>query len=130
MEKASEKYLPILAKVAAGDRSELEVETETLGFNHADLGSVLAIKWFLSEDLTIAIRYHHTPSKDPYQQDLSSLIHLADHIAWTSGNPSTSGTPTPPMENEVYDHVGLDPQQVEDLLPKIQDDFLATGLPW
>ena len=63
-------------------------------------------------------------------QDLSSLIHLADHIAWTSGNPSTIGTPTPPMDNEIYDHVGLDPQQVEDLLPQIQEDYKATGLPW
>ncbi len=130
VEKASSSYLPILDQAAAGERSEIEIETDTLGYNHADLGSVLAIKWFLSEDLAVAIRYHHTPSKDPYHQDLSSLIHLADRLAWTSGNPSTVGTPTPRMENEVYDHVGLDPQQVEDLLPQIQEDFEAAGLPW
>ena len=29
---------------------------EAFGFSHADVGSVLAIKWFLPEDLTIAIR--------------------------------------------------------------------------
>ena len=130
MEKANSEYLPILKQAAAENRSEIDLETDTLGYNHADLGSVLAIKWFLSEDLTTAIRYHHTPSKDPYHQDLSSLIHIADHLAWTSGNPSTVGTPMPQMENEVYDHVGLDPQQVEDLLPQIHEDYVATGLPW
>ena len=130
MEKANSEYLRILARAAAEHRSEVELETEMLGYNHADLGSVLAIKWFLSEDLTTAIRYHHTPSEDPYHQDLSSLIHIADHLAWTSGNPSTVGTPTPQMDNEVYDHVGLDPQQVEDLLPQIHEDYVATGLPW
>ena len=123
-------YLPILKQAAAENRSEIELETDTLGYNHAELGSVLAIKWFLSEDLTTAIRYHHTPSKDPYHQDLSSLIHIADHLAWTSGNPSTVGTPMPQMENEIYDHLGLDPQQVEDLLPQIHEDYVAMGLPW
>lgn len=130
LEKASAKYLPMLAKSAQLHRAELDVEQEEFGFTHADVGSVLAIKWFLPEDLTIAIRYHHSPSRDPFHRSLSSLIHLADHLAWSAGNPSTVGTPKPPIEHEVYDQVGLDPRRVEDLLPQIQDDFAAAEMPW
>ena len=91
---------------------------------------MLAIKWFLPEDLTIAIRYHHTPANDPFHQSLSSLIHLADHLAWSAGNPSTLGPRLPELDLEVYGHIGLEPQQVEELLPQITEDFEAIGLPW
>lgn len=130
LENATKKYVEILATAAKSNRPELFVENEALGFNHADVGSVLAIKWFLPEDLTIAIRYHHQPSKDPFHKSLSSLIHLSDHLAWSAGSPSTQGTTAPELESEVYDQIGLEPQQVEEVLPQIKDDFEAAGLPW
>ena len=130
LESATKRYLPVLEQAAKSGRHELQVETDLLGFNHADVGSVLAIKWFLPEDLTIAIRYHHSPSKDPFHKSLSSLIHLADHLAWSAGNPSTQGPLGPQLEPEVYQQVGLEPQQVEALLPQIKEDFDSTGLPW
>jgi HD-like signal output (HDOD) protein len=130
MEKAAPKYLAMLRKAAQQKRPETEVEQEDLGFTHADVGSVLAIKWFLPEDLAIAIRYHHTPSRDPFHRSLSSLIHLADQLAWSAGNPSTVGTVLPPLDHEVYDQVGLDPTRVEELLLQIQEDFAASELPW
>ena len=103
---------------------------EKFGFTHADVGSILAIKWFLPEDLTIAIRYHHAPSKDPFHKSLSSLIHLADHIAWSAGQPSTCGTVAPTLDHDVYDQVGLAPDRIEELLPQIDEDFAQGGTPW
>lgn len=129
LEKARDQYGDVLAEAARSGRPEVDVEQEVFGFTHADVGSVLAIKWFLPEDLTIAIRYHHAPDKDPFHRSLSSLIHLADHLAWSAGFSSTQGTPMPELQHEVYDQVGLDPQQVEELLPKIRDEFAATELP-
>ena len=100
------------------------------GFTHADVGSVLAIKWSLPEDLAIAIRYHHAPAKDPFHRSLSSLIHLADSLAWRANNPSTVGTPLPTLDHEVYSALGLEPTKVEELLPQIHEDFTASELPW
>ncbi|MEE9128360.1 MAG: HDOD domain-containing protein [Planctomycetota bacterium] len=130
LENDEERYTQVLEQAAQSGRPELEVETEVLGFNHADVGSVLAIKWFLPEDLTIAIRYHHTPTKDPFQKSLSSLIHLADRLAWNSSYPSTVDTKAPELDIEVYDQVCLDPQKVEALLPQVHEDFDATDMPW
>jgi HD-like signal output (HDOD) protein len=106
------------------------VESDVFGFTHADVGSVLGVKWFLPEDLTIAIRYHHDPAKDPFHRSLSSLIHLADHLASANGFASTRGINPPELQHEVYDQIGLDPQQVEELLPRIREDFESTGQPW
>ena len=130
LEKAPKHYLPVLEESRRTQRPETEVEQQSLGFTHADVGSVLAIKWFLPEDLTIAIRYHHQPSKDPFHKSLSSLIHLADHLAWSATKPSTRTGVGPRLEESVYEQVGLEPNQVERLLPQIVEDYEATGLPW
>lgn len=130
MEKTAPKYLAMLRKSVQQKRPEIDVEMEDFGFTHADVGSVLAIKWFLPEDLAIAIRYHHAPSRDPFHRSLSSLIHLADQLAWRAGSPSTVGTTLAQLDHEVYDQIGLDPTRVEELVPQIQEDFAAAELPW
>ncbi len=130
LESEEQRYNQVLEQAAQSGRPELDVETEVLGYNHADVGSVLAIKWFLPEDLTIAIRYHHAPRADPFQKSLSSLIHLADRLAWNSSYPSTVDMKTPELDIEVYDRICLDPQTVEGLLPQIYEDFDHTDMPW
>lgn len=129
-ETVPDRYAEMLAQAASTGRPELEVESDVLGFTHADVGSVLAIKWLLPEDLTIAIRYHHSPGQDPFHQSLSSLIHLADHLAWSAGNGSTMGTTPPQLDLDVYDQVGVDARQVEDLLPQIREDYELLKMPW
>lgn len=130
MEKAAPRYLAMLRRAVQEQRAETAVEAEDFGFTHADVGSVLAIKWSLPEDLAIAIRYHHSPSRDPFHRSLSSLIHLADQLAWQAGSPSTVGTTLAAMDPEVYGHIGLEPGRVEELVPQIREDFAASELPW
>ena len=130
MEKSAPQYLAMLRKSVQQGRSEVDVEIEDFGFTHADVGSVLAIKWSLPEDLAIAIRYHHAPARDPFHRSLSSLIHLSDQLAWRAQMPSTVGTSPATLDHDVYDQVGLDPEQVEELLPQIHEDFAASELPW
>jgi len=130
LEKACPRYLACLRKAAQTRRPEVEVEIEDFGFSHADVGSVLAVKWSLPEDLAIAIRYHHFPSRDPFHRSLSSLIHLSDHLAWNGGKPSTTGTAPPTLDHAVYDQIGLDPSQIEALLPRVVEDYGASEMPW
>jgi HD-like signal output (HDOD) protein len=130
MEKTAPRYLAMLRKSVQQNRAEIDVELDDFGFTHADVGSVLAIKWALPEDLAIAMRYHHAPAKDPIHRSLSSLIHLADHLAWRGGKPSTVGTPMGTLDHDAYDQIGLDPARVEELLPQIHEDFAASELPW
>lgn len=130
MEGSTPKYLAMLRKSVQQGRPETDTELEDFGFTHADVGSVLAIKWSLPEDLAIAIRYHHAPARDPFHRSLSSLIHLADQLAWRAQMPSTVGTTAGAFDHDVYDQVGLSPEQVEELLPQIHDDFAASELPW
>jgi HD-like signal output (HDOD) protein len=128
MESSPARYLAMWGRSAHSGQSEVESELEEFGCTHADVGSVLAIKWSMPEDLANAIRYHHDPVRDSLDRHSSSLIHLADQLAWRAQVPSVVGAHLPPLDQDAYDEIGVTPEQVDQLLPRIQDDFAASEL--
>ena len=55
-----------------------EVETELLGFDHAELGAQVAAAWSFPPELEEAIRYHHSPHDATLKPALAHCVHLAD----------------------------------------------------
>ena len=55
-----------------------EVETELLGFDHAELGAQVAAAWSFPPELEEAIRYHHQPHGARLKPALAHCVHLAD----------------------------------------------------
>jgi putative nucleotidyltransferase with HDIG domain len=127
VENKPKVYAEVLKSAAARGAHSLKPELEALGFTHADVGSVLAIKWFLPEDLTIAIRYHHQPERDPFHRSLSSLIHIADSLAWKANHASSQESTGPEVHAEALGQVGLTTKQVEGLSDKIAEDYATTA---
>lgn len=130
LENAPENYEKILLRAQKEGCSATKVEQDLLGFTHADVGSVLAIKWFLPEDLTIAIRYHHAPERDPFHKTLSSLICLSDAIAAQEGKPALPKINYDEPDEKLYEQVGVAPDAVEELIDKSNQEFLDSGTPW
>lgn len=55
-----------------------DVETELLGFDHAELGAQIASAWRFPPELEEAIRFHHAPSGATLKPALAHCVHLAD----------------------------------------------------
>lgn len=79
------EYHTIINKVEYSNVSFLEAEEEVLGFNHAQVGEKIAIKWNFPEDLVEAIGLHHTPEKSTIDPTLVSIVHIADAITMMMG---------------------------------------------
>ena len=63
--------------------SVLEMEREAFGFDHADVGAELAVRWGLADEVVEAIRYHHTPSE--CDSALADVVHCADALCGMLG---------------------------------------------
>lgn len=70
----------IISKARQNGSLYLEHETEMLGYNHEEIGSYLANKWNLPQNLCEAIKYHHTPNKSDNNKVMTSIVHLADYM--------------------------------------------------
>jgi putative nucleotidyltransferase with HDIG domain len=71
----------ILSQTAKQPQLLFEAETESLGFNHADVGGLLLKEWKLPENLTEAVANHHNPDKASQYQVEAASIHFADILA-------------------------------------------------
>ena len=62
----------------------LDAEREILGFDHAEIAFDMCTGWNIPENIAVAIRYHHYPSRSE-GDELSYILHIADYIATLSG---------------------------------------------
>ena len=76
--------------------TEDDAERKVLAFNHADIGSFLASKWNLPDQIVSAIQQHHDQSAVAVIKE-TAIIHLADHLA----------NKLEYIENEEQNHKGL-----------------------
>jgi hypothetical protein len=72
---------PVAAIRAAGPdgQSLLEREARAFGADHAAIGAMLANRWHLPADLTLAIRWHHDP-KEAFEPTDPPALHKAVHV--------------------------------------------------
>lgn len=61
--------------------SSSAVEQDMLGFNHAQVGQLVAQKWNFAEEIDEAIGAHHNPKQAKLMPALTCIIQLADAFA-------------------------------------------------
>ena len=63
-----------------GQSTFLDAEKKVLDLDHAEVASEVCKTWNIPKPLTVAIRYHHNPSRSG-DSKLAYIIHVADAIA-------------------------------------------------
>ena len=79
------------------ESSVLEIEEQTLGEAHTEIGFLLAKKWRLAEHLSQSILEHHDPMQAEHFAKLSATCHIADTYCERAG--IGFGGDTPSMEH-------------------------------
>ena len=70
--------------MADGQQTFLTAEKEILEFDHSEIASEVCKNWNIPESLTIAIKYHHYPSRSQ-GNELAYIVHMADVVAMMTG---------------------------------------------
>ncbi|MDA8215132.1 MAG: HDOD domain-containing protein [Nitrospiraceae bacterium] len=85
----SESYSVVIEKVYEEGLSFIEVEDEMLGFNHCNVGGLIARKWKLPKNLEVVIEYHHSETfpafEDSNFETLCEIIRIADAVCLNMG---------------------------------------------
>lgn len=82
---ASETFDAVVQEVYNDGRQFIEVERELLGFDHAEVGSLLASKWKLSNALEEAISLHHTEGACNEDRLVLCYLDLANNLCKREG---------------------------------------------
>lgn len=65
----------------AGKGTLVECERQILGTDHCEVGYMLAKEWKMPDDVLKAIRFHHTPEKEPPASSVTGILQLSEYLA-------------------------------------------------
>ena len=68
-----------------GENELLILENSTYGFNHTEVGSLIAKRWCLPHEICLTILHHHNPSQSEQLLLIAHIIDVADIIANANG---------------------------------------------
>ncbi|MEJ2656896.1 MAG: HDOD domain-containing protein [Desulfobacterales bacterium] len=92
----------------------INAEKTILGFDHSEIAFELCQKWKIPNDQSLAIKYHHNPSRSDGNK-LAFTLHMADYIAVINGYRSEiNGEPEPPEEGAM-DFLSLREEDIENI---------------
>lgn len=84
LDSLGDEYLDVL-RSARDTRSTLHAcEERALGFNHVDVGALLAKRWDLPDEVVQAIEFHHGPKQEILGSAPVAIVSIADQVAYRS----------------------------------------------
>lgn len=104
-----------------------EVEHELLGFDHAELGALVAREWGLPPELEEAIRTHHDPGQAQIRPQLAACVHIADAMCMMLGVGLGADGLTYTVHPEALAVLGLSPERVIALMDEVAPLVEAAG---
>ncbi len=106
------KFDLILAQAISENRPIHEVEQEILGWDHTQVGDLLAQKWGLSPVIRAAIRFHHQPLFDEDQPTTTAMIAVANDLSHTVGFLNNAPTCAYEVCGSALEEIGIPAAQL------------------
>lgn len=116
-----EAYREVVGKIENTGIPFNEVETDVMGFNHAQVGAQVAEKWNLPPELVEAIMYHHEPEKATINKKLTAIVHVADAVSVTMGIGVGIDGMLYPVSSEAMQLLGIDEIAIESIISEMAD---------
>jgi HD-like signal output (HDOD) protein len=110
-----ERWTQFETFMADGDVTFLAAEKAILELDHADVAFEVCKEWNIPKTLTIAIRYHHHPSRSS-DSVLAYIVHVADAIAMMTGLGLGVDGAFYEMDENAMKFLGLKEEVINDIM--------------
>lgn len=104
--------------MADASESFLSAEKAVLDLDHAEAAFEVCKAWNIPKPLTIAIRYHHFPSKSS-GSTLAYIVHVADAIAMMTGMGLGVDGAFYKMDENAMEFLGLKEEIINDIMMEV-----------
>ncbi|MFT5443339.1 MAG: two-component system cell cycle response regulator, partial [Myxococcota bacterium] len=126
-EGATDKYKPVIKRMAKSNQSLQEIEREILGGDHAEIGGELLAEWGLPPLICGAIQYHHNPdderNTDHDTRAIARVLHIASLVGdvFFAGSEIDAGISA--LQEAAQAHFSMDPSDCQELLEATEESM-------
>jgi putative nucleotidyltransferase with HDIG domain len=105
-----------------------ELEERVLGYNHAQVGAILAEQWKLPQRLNEAITHHHHPQLGDSDSSIAYIIHVADYLAKLTFYDADDEDRIPGvvMVDGIQEYMGFNDADLEAYSSLLREEFLKA----
>lgn len=100
-----------------------QLELEEFGFDHTDVGALVANHWTLPTDVIRAIEFHHGPREELARDPVVCLVAHANLVCHRLTDEDIEGA-TAALDEEILETLGLSEEDVPELLEEIMSSNL------
>ncbi|MCB9915311.1 MAG: HDOD domain-containing protein [Planctomycetes bacterium] len=119
LDAMGESYLEAFLEAArSGERLHV-VEERRFGFNHTDVGSLVATRWQLPVAAASAIQFHHGPRENVQQDPVVALVANANLLAHRVAEGRLEEAAAT-LDAETAGFLGLDPARVPEIVAAVK----------
>ncbi len=118
---AFQNFNLVMDRVINDAKTFLEAEDEILGYNHTQIGGIVAMEWGLPQPFVEAVSFHHEPEKGLENSELVSVIHIADIICSMFGAGSGPSVLAGPLHQHALSVLDLKSEDVEGIIEQLPD---------
>jgi len=124
----SEAYQQIIEQVKSEEIPFMIAEAQVLGFDHAQVGGLIADKWNLPVELVEAIVYHHNPGQVKQNPYLPAIVHLADALSLMLGVGVGTDGLVYPLDEKAMELLHFDQGLMELVMDQLADSFIEESV--
>jgi len=121
-------YLPdefarVAATVNRENLSMTTAENKVLGYNHADIGKLLAEKWNLPAKLVQVIAHHHQPGNAGSFAMEAAIVHLADIFCRALDMGHGGDNKIPPLDKAAWETLKIQTGAIETIMATMHREY-------
>jgi len=103
-----------------------ELEERVLGYNHAQIGSILTAQWKLPARLGEAVTYHHHPQLSESEDPTAYIIHISNYVAKKTFYDRFEQYLIGNLEDGVLNYMQLSDEDIEVLSEGLREEYLKA----
>jgi len=115
------------ARTADTEQMDHQLEQQVLGYDHAQIGALLAGHWKLPRKLAEAIIHHHQPEQSGPEDPICYIVHIADNVAKVAFyDPKEHGHRIGVVSQETQAHMGIDAVALANFVEDLKVEYVKS----
>ncbi len=121
-------YLKSSLREIRGESDAVKAERRALGIDHQELGGIIARNWKFPPDIAAAIEHHHNPEKAGRNEEITSLVHLADLLAisFSKRNDKQRNRGIDPESDPIFKKFGITRRMIDEFQNELETGMAAV----